>query len=425
MSEIKRVFTLYRVSTPGQVDNGDIPMQKEYCRDFIAGHPDWVLVNEVFEKGVSGFKKSALERDAILALQRAALRKEMDVLLVYMFDRLGRRDNETPQIVEWFVQNGVEVWSATEGRRRLETHTDILLNYITFWQASCESVKTSIRVRTRMEQLTAKGVYTGGTVPYGYRLVHNGGVESDVIPELQIIDRRTYDEAQRLMSARTTKHSDTPLNMSGQSLLIGSLFCGCCRNRLTLSTSGHKHTRKDGTVIRKTRLLYQCHYGVRHPGECKGQTVYSAERLDAIVEEIILYQFSKVRMSGGVQPASEAHGHQSAEENDGQGAAGKDLRENNELRTWADLYKACAFDAKKLIVSRFIRSIHVHRGYNLEIEFNVPYEEFRRLTDRWKRCLPLPPSLRRSPPAPTVAAPSAPGAAPGYRQAAARRDGRL
>ena len=40
-----------------------------------------------------------------------ALKKEFDILLVFMLDRLGRRDDETPFIVEWFVNQGIEVWS--------------------------------------------------------------------------------------------------------------------------------------------------------------------------------------------------------------------------------------------------------------------------------------------------------------------------
>lgn len=39
---------------------------------------------------------SANDRDAIQELKEAAKNKEFDVLLVYMFDRLGRRDDETP-----------------------------------------------------------------------------------------------------------------------------------------------------------------------------------------------------------------------------------------------------------------------------------------------------------------------------------------
>lgn len=171
----KRVYTLYRVSTMGQVEKDDIPMQKEACRSF-AKQQGWEIVKEFSEKGVSGFKKSAKERDQVQRLQQAAVNGEFDILLVFMFDRLGRRDDETPFIVEWFVKQGIEVWSVQEGQQRFESHVDKLMNYIRYWQASGESVKTSIRTRTRMEQMTSEGLYTGGVVAYGYRRVRKGRV---------------------------------------------------------------------------------------------------------------------------------------------------------------------------------------------------------------------------------------------------------
>ena len=73
MEQKKRVNCLYRVSTIGQVEKDDIPMQRQFCREFIASHPDWVLQNEFYEKGVSGFKKSAKERDAMQELQQEAV----------------------------------------------------------------------------------------------------------------------------------------------------------------------------------------------------------------------------------------------------------------------------------------------------------------------------------------------------------------
>lgn len=57
-----------------------------------------------------------------------------------------------------------------EGQQRFDNHVDKLLNYIRYWQASGESIKTSVRVKTRISQLTEEGYYTGGIVPYGYRL---------------------------------------------------------------------------------------------------------------------------------------------------------------------------------------------------------------------------------------------------------------
>lgn len=171
----KRVMCLYRVSTTQQVDKikDDIPMQRIVCREF-AERNGWIIIDEKVEKGISGFKVSANDRDAIQDLKEMALKKEFDILLVFMFDRLGRIENETPFVLQWFVEHGVEVWSANEGQQKIESHVDKLMNYIRFWQASGESEKTAIRVKTRMSQMTSEGIFTGGSVPYGYRLVFKG-----------------------------------------------------------------------------------------------------------------------------------------------------------------------------------------------------------------------------------------------------------
>ena len=73
MEQKKRVNCLYRVSTIGQVEKDDIPMQRQYCREFIASHPDWVLQNEFYEKGVSGFKKSAKEASSSRSMPSRSL----------------------------------------------------------------------------------------------------------------------------------------------------------------------------------------------------------------------------------------------------------------------------------------------------------------------------------------------------------------
>ena len=62
------------------------------------------------------------------------------------------------------------------GDTQIESHVDDLMNYIRYWQASGESLKTSIRTKTRLSQLTEQGYYTGGTAPYGYRAVNKGRV---------------------------------------------------------------------------------------------------------------------------------------------------------------------------------------------------------------------------------------------------------
>lgn len=499
MEQKKRVNCLYRVSTIGQVEKDDIPMQRQFCREFIASHPDWVLQNEFYEKGVSGFKKSAKERDAMQELQQEAVAGSFDILLVYMFDRLGRRDDETPFVVEWFVRNGVEVWSAVEGQQRFDNHVDKLLNYIRYWQASGESIKTSVRVKTRMEQLTKDGCFTGGIVPFGYKLqkqgrinkknqevndfvidedaaeivrfifykyvnegcgaqrishyllengirradgsmipnttivrmiknklytgvISNGNAESEIIPELQIVDEATFQRAQELMEKRTTHHADTPLNLRGSSLLVGNIFCGHCKNRLTLTTSGKKYIRKDGTVRNQVKSRYQCHFKARHPDLCDGQSGYGVIKLDEIVDALVRYQLSRSRYKMSAMRLEEKQKELSdyeaetinvirgksrlnvdllnslvakckeeiaelSQEVDAQKAdmerqlesAAQEQAEFEKLESWADLYDNCTFEAKKMIVSQLIKAVYVYRDYRLEVEFRVSFADFRRL----------------------------------------------
>ena len=173
-----RVQCLYRVSTDQQVSyndkkQADLPMQRKACHKFCE-RMGWTIVFEDQEEGVSGHKVRAENRDKIQLIKDRAKKKQFDILLVFMFDRIGRIADETPFVVEWFVKNGIRVWSTEEGEQRFESHTDKLTNYIRFWQADGESEKTSIRTSTSMGQIVEDGFYTGGTCPYGYRLIKKG-----------------------------------------------------------------------------------------------------------------------------------------------------------------------------------------------------------------------------------------------------------
>ncbi len=170
---MKKVGCLYRVSTYKQAYKNDIPVQKEACRKFIKNKNDWIMEKEYVELGVSGYKVSEKKRDAIQEIKQDVLDKKIDILLVFMFDRIGRREEETPLVVRWLVDQGIEVWSVNEGQRTINDRYDKLLNYITYWQAEGESEKISIRATERKIQLTKDGIYMGYYAPYGYMLINS------------------------------------------------------------------------------------------------------------------------------------------------------------------------------------------------------------------------------------------------------------
>lgn len=170
---LKRVQTLYRSSLKKSGSDDELPIQRNACLSFIEKQ-NWKLVDEYTENGVSGYKKSTNNRDKIQQLLLDADDGLFDILLVYMFDRLGRKQDETPQLVKEFIDRGVEVWSVEEGRLTLDNHTDYLFNYLRFWQAEGESRKTSVRVKESHVQMAKQGIYRGGAVPYGYELIASG-----------------------------------------------------------------------------------------------------------------------------------------------------------------------------------------------------------------------------------------------------------
>jgi DNA invertase Pin-like site-specific DNA recombinase len=201
----RRVLCLYRVSTDKQVtynerDEADIPMQRQTGRRFLE-QQGWVLVHEEREDGISGHKVRAEKRDSIQYIKELALTEKFDILLVFMFDRIGRIADETPFVVEWLIKHGIRVWSVNEGEQRLDTHTDKLMNYIRFWKAEGESDKTAIRTKAGLSVLVESGHYKGGNAPYGYTLVKSGRLDKkgnekknlSILEEEAVIVRKIFD----------------------------------------------------------------------------------------------------------------------------------------------------------------------------------------------------------------------------------------
>ena len=214
-------------------------------------------MNEEQEEGVSGHKVRAEARDKLQIIKEYARKGKFDILLVFMFDRIGRIADETPFVVEWFVRNGIRVWSTQEGEQRFDNHTDKLLNYIRFWQADGESEKTSVRTRTSLRQLVEEGHFKGGSAPYGYDLVKSGRInkrkhelyelhineqEAEIVR--LIFDKYVYEGygAQRIATylnnagyrARSGKcwHPGSLRGMVGNLTYMGVLRCGDARSEL-------------------------------------------------------------------------------------------------------------------------------------------------------------------------------------------------
>lgn len=72
----------------------------------------------------------------------------------------------------------------------------------------------------------------------------------------------------------------------------------------------------DGSKVKEKRFRYSCHYNVRHPSQCDGQSGYGVTKLDAIVESIVCTKFSEIFRVFQKQAASgyASQGHGSSAE---------------------------------------------------------------------------------------------------------------
>ncbi len=146
-------------------------------------------------------------------------------------------------------------------------------------------------------------------------VLRSGESQSEVFPELQIIDPATFELAQKLMTERVNEFNEQrtlPRNTTGQSLLSGNVFCGHCGGRLTLTTNGKVCRQADGTCAKKKRIRYICYNKTRHRAECDGQTGYTMHILDDIIADILHQVFDKMKSATSDMIIGAAHQKQMA-----------------------------------------------------------------------------------------------------------------
>ncbi len=179
---MKKVICLYRVSTKKQTgDDEDIPVQREACSEYIENHNrqygDWELFAEIVEGGVSAYHKRIEDREIQQVIQIVKSNPgERFILLAFYSDRISRQDSNGFNFIDELHKLQVEVYTVQEGKLNIETEQDRLMLFIKFWGNHNESRKTANRVDAARKLLTEQGIWTGGTVPYGYRLQATGEV---------------------------------------------------------------------------------------------------------------------------------------------------------------------------------------------------------------------------------------------------------
>ncbi|NIV31129.1 MAG: recombinase family protein [Anaerolineae bacterium] len=150
-------------------DFNSLDAQRESCEAFIKSqsHEGWRLVPDRYDDG--GLSGASLERPALQRLLEDIEAGQVDIVMVYKVDRLTRSLNDFAKLVDLFDQHEVSFVSVTQQFNTTSSMGRLTLNVLLSF-AQFEREVISERIRDKIAQSKAKGIWMGGPVPLGYDL---------------------------------------------------------------------------------------------------------------------------------------------------------------------------------------------------------------------------------------------------------------
>lgn len=134
----RKVYCYYECPVAEQISQKptadcEIVRQRAACREF-AKKMRWDIVREVEGSGVTSPEVSQHTDEGLPQLGALPDLKDVDIFLVFMFDRLIHNADQIPTALDCFTRENVAVWSVMEGEIGGVDHADRLMHYISFWQ---------------------------------------------------------------------------------------------------------------------------------------------------------------------------------------------------------------------------------------------------------------------------------------------------
>ncbi len=150
-------------------DFNSLDAQREACAAFVASQVGlgWKLVSDRYDDG--GISGGTMLRPALQRLLQDICDRKVDVVVVYKIDRLTRSLTDFAKIVEVFDAAGASFVSVTQQFNTTTSMGRLTLNVLLSF-AQFEREVTAERIRDKIAASKKKGMWMGGTVPFGYRV---------------------------------------------------------------------------------------------------------------------------------------------------------------------------------------------------------------------------------------------------------------
>lgn len=169
MTRVRCVVYTRKSSEEGlEQDFNSLDAQFEACSAYIRSQASegWVLSKERYDDG--GISGGTLERPAIKRLLEDVAGGLIDIVVVYKVDRLTRSLVDFAKLVESFDKADTSFVSITQSFNTTTSMGRLTLNMLLSF-AQFERDVTAERIRDKIAQSKARGMWMGGNPPIGYR----------------------------------------------------------------------------------------------------------------------------------------------------------------------------------------------------------------------------------------------------------------
>lgn len=309
--------------------------QLRTCREF-AERNGYIIVNTYIDRAASG---TTDHRKSFQQMISDSANRMFEYVIVYKLDRFARNRYDSAMNKALLRKNGVKVLSACE--QITDSPEGIILESMIEGYAEYYSVELGQKVRRGIKESSLKGQYTGGKVPFGYKVenkkvyveeseaeivkkmfedycngksikeiknwlnnngicMHNGGmftfgrvsymlrnekyIGRSVIQGEEyfniyptILDKDIFATVQERLSKNTGRSNR--VRAQKEFLLTGKLYCACCGNLIT-GDGGTSHT---GAKY----LYYKCASKKKNTKKCISKSVKKDLIEDSVYDKVI------------------------------------------------------------------------------------------------------------------------------------------
>lgn len=172
------IYTRKSTAAGLAVEVNTLETQREVCSAYIKcqTHRNWVELPQRYDDG--GFSGGNLERPALKRLIDDIAAGRIDMVVVYKIDRLSRSLSDFIRLIDTLDRYGVSFVSVTQTFDTSDSMGRLVLNILLTF-AQFERELASDRTRDKKAALMRRGLFVGGTPPFGYLLGKGGRLVVD------------------------------------------------------------------------------------------------------------------------------------------------------------------------------------------------------------------------------------------------------